>query len=218
MKKMQVEITYIEELLGTASADPEIHKTFIASKAPDAATREEEVAALGVDAVEEKSTTVFPRDDDGNPFTWDYQWKGFFKDSCGMLRRVKGTHSKKLTAYKKVIDGLVMVAPRKVALELPEGEEVGMCQRPLRASTAQGERVALASSETAPRGTVQRFTVLLLDEGLVDAVIEWLDYGYMHGTGQWRNSGKGRFVYRAEIDGEEVGNDTELAEGYLAEA
>ena len=28
-------------------------------------------------------------------------------------------------------------------------------------------------------------------EGLIH---EWLDYGKLHGTGQWRNSGKGRFT------------------------
>ena len=194
MKKLHVKVTYIEELLGTASANPELHKEFIASKAPDAPSREEEVAALGADAVEEKAMTVFPRMDD-TPFTWDYQWKGFFKDSCGMLRRVGDTESKKLTSFKKVIDGLVFVEPRKIPLVLPEGGEVGNCQRPLRASTAQGERVALANSETVPAGTTQEFDVLLLKDDLEKVVIEWLDYGRLHGTGQWRNSGKGRFEY-----------------------
>ena len=45
MKKLHVEIEYIEELLGTASANKEIHSEFIASKAPDAQSREDEIAA-----------------------------------------------------------------------------------------------------------------------------------------------------------------------------
>ena len=194
MKTLHIKVTYTEELLGTASANKELHSEFIASKAPDAPSREEEVAAIGADAVEEKAMTVFPRMEDGTPFTWDYQWKGYFKDACGMLRRVSGTESAKMKAYKKEIDGLVFPQPRKIPLQLPDGAEVGECQRPLRASTAQGERIALAHSETVPAGTVQEFDIVMLKESMEKAVREWLIYGQLHGTGQWRNSGKGRFT------------------------
>ena len=197
MKKIHVKLTYIDELLGTCSANPEIHAEFIASKAPDAQSREEEVAAIGVEEAIDKAMTVFPRDEDGNPFLWDYQIKGFFKDSCGMLRRADNMKSKTLKAYKKEIDGLVFVFPRRIPLVMPAGGHIGSCQRPLRASTAQGERVALANSETVPEGTTQEFTITMLRDGLVPLVREWLDYGALHGTGQWRNSGKGRFVYTA---------------------
>lgn len=210
MKELKVRVTYIEELLGTASANPEIHSEFIASKAPDAPSREEEVASLGVEEVTEKAMTVFPRLDDGTPFTWDYQWKGFFKDSCGMLRRGTGFKSCKLTAFKKVIDGLIFIKPRKVILTLPEGGKIGECQRPLRASTAQGERIALAHSETVPIGTTQEFTVTVLKDDLLPLVREWLDYGILHGTGQWRNSGAGRF-YWEELDskGKTIGGNAD---------
>lgn len=205
---MKVRVTYMEELLGTASANPEIHSEFIASKAPDAPSREEEVASLGAEAVEEKSMTVFPRLEDGTPFNWDYQWKGFFKDSCGMLRRGTGFKSAKLTAFKKVIDGLVFVRGRKIPLNLPEGGEIGECQRPLRASTAQGERIALAHSETVPAGTTQEFTVMVLKDDLLGYVREWLDYGSLHGTGQWRNSGAGRFFWEElDKDGNVIGGN-----------
>jgi len=197
MKTIEFTITYIDELLGTASADPEIHARFIASKAPDAPSRDEEVAALGPEAVEERAMTVFPRDEQGHPFTYDYQWRGFFKESCGMLRRADKTRSKTLKAYKKEIDGLVFVSPRRIALQLPEGATVGECQRPLRAQTAQGERVALAHSETVPAGTQQTFQVHLLRDDLEPLVMEWMAYGRLHGTGQWRNSGKGRFTFEA---------------------
>ena len=45
MKTMKVRLEFLEEVLGTASADPEIHETYIASNAPDAPTRKEEVEA-----------------------------------------------------------------------------------------------------------------------------------------------------------------------------
>lgn len=146
MKKIKVKLTFTEEILGTANATTTIHDEYIASKAPDAKSREEEIAALGVAEVVEKSMTVFPTLEDGTPFLWDYQVKGFFKDACGVLKKVSGTASSKIKAYKKEIDGLVFVEERKIPYEFKGG--MGECQRPLRASTPQGERVALAHSET----------------------------------------------------------------------
>lgn len=191
MKEMKVKVTFFEELLGTASNDPEIHKEFIASKAPDAPSREEEVEALGVDEVVEKAKTVFPRDKDGTPIMWDYQVKGFFKDTCSALKKVPDTKSNKMKAHKKEIDGLIFVKERKIPI-IYNGE-IGSCQRPLRAQTAQGERISLANSETIPAGATIEFTVQCLVDGDMDAVVEWLNYGKLRGMGQWRNSGKGRF-------------------------
>lgn len=125
MKQIKVKVTFFEELLGTASNDPKIHSEFIASKAPDAPSREEEVAALGVDEVVEKSMTVFPRNKEGQPIMWDYQIKGFFKDTCSMLRKVPKTLSSKIKAYKKEIDGLVFVDERQILI-LFDGE-IGTC-------------------------------------------------------------------------------------------
>lgn len=195
MKDYRIEITLLEEMLGTGSPDPEIHRNFIASKSPDAATIEEEVEAYGADAVADSKMTVFPRDAEGRPFVWDYQIRGFFKGACGFLRKVPGTESGKLKAYKKDIDGAIFVFPREIPIAF-EGE-MGTCERPLRASTPQGERVALASSETVPAGGKMTFTVRLLNEKAhEDALLEWLAYGALNGTGQWRNSGKGRFAFR----------------------
>lgn len=46
MLTIKCRLTFTEELLGTASNNPEIHSEFVASKGPDAMTREEEVAAI----------------------------------------------------------------------------------------------------------------------------------------------------------------------------
>ena len=81
MKKLHVKATFIEPVLGTWPANPNVAREFIASKSPDAATIEDEVAALGPDAVADKGMTVFPRDPDGNPIFYDYQIKGMFKDA-----------------------------------------------------------------------------------------------------------------------------------------
>lgn len=223
-KEIRVRLTFKKSVLGTAPKNEEIYRDFIGSKAPDAQTVEEEVAALGVEEAAEKGMTVFLRSDDGDevtPCLKDYQIRGFFKDACSMLSRIQkaqeareaeaeedqeaagkkkaakkkaaSTESGKLKAYKKIIDGLVFVEPEFIPLRF-DGETT-VCQRPLRAQTAQGERVALAMSEQVPKGTTCEFTIQLLDAGLEKAVIEWLDYGSFRGIGQWRNSGKGRFTY-----------------------
>ena len=193
MKTLKVKVKFTEEILGTASSNPEIHEEYIASKAPDAPSREEEVAAVGAEEVFDKAMTVFPRDENGKPFAWDYQWKGFFKDACGMLRKVDGSACSKVTSYKKQIDGLLFVFPRKIPIEFKG--DMGICQRPLRAQTAQGERIALASSESVPDGATMTFEIRLLVDSLEKSVKEMLEYGRLRGFGQWRNSGKGRFDY-----------------------
>lgn len=193
MKTMKVKLTFTEPILGTCPADEEVYKSFVASKSPDATTLEEEVAALGVDAVTEKGMTVFSRTEDGKPFLYDYQIKGFFKDTCGGLKRVKGTVSSGIKAYKKEIDKLIFPQPRQIPFVF-DGE-IGHCQRPLRAQTIQGERVSLAISEQIPAGASVTFEIVLFSDDHEKAVREWLDYGKHSGIGQWRNSGKGRFTW-----------------------
>ncbi len=193
MKTMKVRLTFTEPILGTSPKNADVYRDFIGSKSPDAASVEEEVEALGVDAVTEKGMTGFPRLDDGTPFLYDYQIKGFFKDTCGGLRKVKGTESSKIKAYKKEIDRLIFPEPRCISLMF--SGDLGECQRPLRAQTMQGERVSLAISEEAPAGSVIEFSIVMLSDDHEKAVREWLDYGKYSGIGQWRNSGKGRFTW-----------------------
>ena len=193
MMKMTVRLTFLESILGTSPANKDVYRDFIATKAPDANTVEYEVAALGVEAVVEKGMTVFPRLDDGTPFFYDYQIKGFFKDTCGGLRRVKGTLSSGVKAYKQVIDKLIFPEPRTIPI-LFDGE-MGVCQRPLRAQTMQGERVSLACSEEIPAGSFIEFDVVLLEDSHEALLREWFDYGKYSGIGQWRSSGHGRFLW-----------------------
>ena len=193
MVTLKVKVTFDEEVLGTAASNPDIHREYIASNSPNALTIEEEVEAIGVEEVFDKSMTVFPRTKEGKPFAWDYQWKGFLKDAFGSLKKIPGTECGKVKAYKKEIDGLIFVAPRMIPFDM--NGEIGVCQRPLRASTAQGERVALASSETVPAGSSMIFEIKCLLDTHVKAVIEAFEYGALRGFGQWRNSGKGRFHY-----------------------
>ena len=192
MKTLYARITFTEPILGTSPNDEDIYRRFIGSKAPDAQTVDEEVEMLGADAVIEKGMTIFPKNAEGKPFIWDYQIKGFFKDSCSMLKKVPGTESSKIKAFKKEIDGLIFPAPREIVIE--DGE-ITTCQRPLRAQTMQGERVTLAMSEEISAGAHIDLEVTTLKDDYLPAIREWLDYGRLRGIGQWRNSGKGRFTW-----------------------
>lgn len=205
MEQVKVRLTFTEQLLGTQPADPELHTRFVASKAPDAKSMAEEIAAMGAEEYAERGMTVFPRMEDGTPFLWNYQVEGFFKEAVRTLHKVPGTKSSKTKAYLKEIDNLIFVDSllgdkrfrRQIPLYLPMDIDLGDtdCQRPLRASTPQGERVALAHSEVAPAGTYIEFQVTCFvgsDKGLVK---EWLDYGEWKGMGQWRNAGNGRFEW-----------------------
>lgn len=206
MKTLKVRLTLTEEALGMMPTSKEVHEEFIASKAPDAPSIEEEVEAVGVEEVVEKQKTVFPRMDDGTLFFWDYQLRGMVKDAIGMLRKVTNTACSKVTSYKKAVDGLIFVKERKVPIHL--GGDIGDCQRPLRASGPQGDRVALANSETVPAGSWIEFTFEILQDSLEKAVRECLDYGIRRGLAQWRNSGKGRYVWEElDDDGKVIGGN-----------
>mgnify|MGYP000322706229 CR=1 FL=1 len=188
----QVELTFTTELLGTVPRKA-VYATYIASKALD--VEDELETAPG--EIEDRGWTGFHLRD-GKPIVYDYTIKGFFKDACGALRRVGGTHSARLRSYKKVIDTLLFVSPRQIPLILPEGEGMGVLERPLRGQTPQGERVTVVRSDSCPAGTKVRFTVEILGEVGEELLREWLDYGRYRGLGQWRNGGYGSFTYTLE--------------------
>lgn len=200
MKDINVRVTFMEEVLGSLPADPEVYKKFIASKAPDAQTLEQEVAEFGEDTVLDNKVTVFLKDEAGHPYLYDYQIRGFLKEAIGFMKKVSGSACSKISAHKKAVDGLIFVKERKIPFMTPTGVQVpshmmGYCQRPLRASTAQGERIALAISETVPAGSYAEFTIHMMVDDHEAAVKEALDYGAYHGFLQWRNSGKGKFKW-----------------------
>jgi hypothetical protein len=169
MRKIKVTLSLNEECLGLCPPTDKLLEEFIAQNAPDAPSREEEIAAYKTEkpadtkeAIKEmvkREMSIFMRDDDGAPYFWDYQLRGFMKDQCGMLNRAEDTLSSKLTAFRKTIDGLIFVRPRKVRIELPTGGKIGSCHRPLRISTATGDRTAIAASETVPAGSTISFEV-----------------------------------------------------------
>jgi len=216
---LRVRVIFTAPILASRPNNPELMADYIASNAPDALSKKEEIEAVGVEGVMEQQMTVFSRDEEDRPFVWDYQWKGFFKDSIGMLRNIPGTESSKIRAYKKWVDGLLFIEGAQMDAIRAEEAQTGLrkdpiarrtaqrriylqntgdldyCQRPLRASTAMGERQALACSEMYGPGTYMEFNIICKGGLLTDVVYECLDAAEYRGFGQWRNSGVGTFVW-----------------------
>ena len=205
MEKMTIRVTFTEPLLGTRPADPELHARFVASKAPDAKTMAQELAdhEVSVEDMEERQKTIFMKMEDGTPFLYSYMLSGYLKETASALRKVPGTESSKRRAFKKLLDNNVFVRghvkgkPRVMPLYMPIDLDLTSTdnQRPLRASTPQGERVALAHSEEAPAGTYFECDVYCDNKADMDWIRELLDRGAWKGMGQWRNAGFGMFEW-----------------------
>ena len=207
IEELKVLITFQSPLLGSASGNKALHEEHIASKAPTPGAAEEELSALDVQDEIHKSMTVFPKDESGL-LVWDYQIKGFFKEAIGVLIELGDIKDLSKWAHKKAVDSLVFITPRRVYLTDSSGNRIKTCkeslQRPLRAETMKGERIALASSEILPEGTQMQFTVKLL-VGVnaksklavltMENIYAALDYGSMKGFGQWRSGGYGMFTW-----------------------
>jgi hypothetical protein len=212
MLKLKVKLTLTEQMLGTKPGDPEIYAEFIRNKEegePSAKADEIRNAEQLAEDVEEEVRTgsTWFHKQDGCPGIYDYMIKGFFKDSCRALSNADDTHSHKIKRFKdpgfiKLIDGLIFVTPRFIKIQMPNGTTTAFLERPLRAQTPQGERVALARSETVPAGSVMELEITALKSEMVNGqtrvsieelIREWFNYGSLRGLGQWRNASWGRF-------------------------
>lgn len=216
-KTVKVRLTFQDDVLGTLSPDQDVFKDYIATKNPNNTAEQaaEEASSLSEEAKEmseeeRKPITTFARMDVNGekvPAIYGYVLKGMFKNAASALSKCDGTISCNLTAFKKNIDQLIFVN-RISPLVLPDPSVykdglLPILTRPLRAETAQGPRVALASSEYCPAGTSIEFEITALNDTMFAAAFEWLNYGKYNGIGCWHNSGKGTFTYEV-IEGKDL--------------
>lgn len=196
-------LTGITPLLGSQPANPDVRTAYIESKAPDpTAATEEENQLLARSQLDEKTLTVFLRDTDNDDaiLLLDYVVLGYLKSAIDMLKAQNGV----LAAGGKV-DKYVFAAPRKLYITR-DGEKIydedAVLERPLRARTMQGDRVALTASEQIMDPWEITVELTLLPNGGTKSskAITWevieqaLSLGRMKGLGQWRNGGYGRFL------------------------
>lgn len=192
-------ITGTTPILGSAPASREIRTQYIISKAPE---EEREIEAeTNVYDRDEKGVTVFNRDKQDNLCLMSHQIKGFLKEALTALKAQCG-----VAAVGKKVDTLISIGPKYIPItrdgkKLREEDE--MLERPLRAETMQGPRVALQSSELLNDPWEIEFELTLFpsdgtakSKALTFDVVETaLDYGAFHGLGQWRGADYGHFVW-----------------------
>lgn len=180
--KYVVTEVFTTRLLGTAPADKEVYKAYIASKRADLEERkrkheersgipsqptpgtvEEEVETLN----EEAGVTVFHNDvgltcEDGTPgkglHLYDYQVGGFWKEAAEALQIEHGVRQ-----VRSKLDNFMLIEPRRVYITDMQGAVLqqadGKLERPLRAMTQQGPRVSLACSAVINPGRQITYTV-----------------------------------------------------------
>lgn len=194
-------------ILGTQPCSTALRTEYVASKAPTPELAEEE-AALGPN-IEEKGLTIFTRDAQEQICLMAYQIKGFFKSALMALKSQTG-----IAAPKSKVDTLLFVGPRYIPIKRDGAtihEEDSVNERPLRAQTAQGERVSLVGSEQLDTPWEIEIEITLFPSGETkksqalswEAVETALDYGAFHGLGQWRNADYGQFIWKRVDDDDE---------------
>ncbi len=207
METLKMRYVFVQEVLGMMAGDKQLAESYQIAKHPDGMAADESKAHDDADeSLEEglqKASTFFPRTVDGQPMFWDYQVKGNLKNAVRMWHsqdRFETATLKKwrLTPYlyKRTVDNTMFVRPRQLPIIVPEGVDVtklSFCERPLRAETRKGERIALARSEMLPAGCYIDVLIDVFNDDLVEVVRDMVEMGNLQGLGQWRNAGMGRF-------------------------
>jgi hypothetical protein len=193
----KLKVIFIAPLLGS-QASIQVATEYVAKK--NGFTPEDDELAMLPDVLD-KGTTVFHKMDDGTPAIMNYHLMGFLKEAGRVLNGLAGDGVKNL---RSKVGSYVSVQPRIIPLIVPAGVKVEYLERPLRAETPLGPRVALARSEMLPEGTTFKAMLSVINKEIDRRVLEdLLDYGYNKGMCQWRSSGAyGNFRYELTVDGD----------------
>lgn len=140
--KINIEVQYLKPALGVSSSSKEMYAEYIASKAPNAASTEEEIEAIGEDGKFMKGTSIYHRTraawdektgryraikpesmpripegmeiDENHPYVYDYQVRGFFKEAFSAMQRA----SKSETGNKDVKFSTITAFKKAVDLQM----------------------------------------------------------------------------------------------------
>jgi hypothetical protein len=189
----------LQGLLGS-QASREIAQNYVLAKSIDKGFEGKNIPADELQALTpaeemEGKTTVFHKVD-GKPVIFNYQIKGFIKESANCLK-----DQIKLTWPQARATQGIFILPRTIALKRPDGKyitaaEITKYERSLRAMTMQGPRVSIAVSEWIKPPIMFEVELHLIGDKLDEDTISMiLDYGQYCGLGQFRSGGFGSFSY-----------------------
>lgn len=199
---MRIRVEMLDEMLGTNPGNDEMFEEWVKGKRGEGVEMDGGEDVLGsVEEGMEKMTTVFRRDEGGVLCIPGYMLKGNLKANGDTIRaRKKGGKGERSgwESWRSKVDNNVHVRPKVIRL-MRDGEELreadGVRVRPLRAKTAQGERVSLARSEYVRAGTYFECEVVIRGMVSEKQVLECLEEGEWYGLGQWRNAGNGTYKF-----------------------
>jgi hypothetical protein len=149
------------------------------------------------DEEEDEETPARPRTtffvDGDAPVLFNYHILGHLRETANIAKGGLGVRN-----LREKVNRYVYVTPRLIPLRVPIA---GVLERPLRAQTAQGARVTLATSDVIAPGAQLVFTVRVLDQGAkpevtLDLIRELFSLGEIRGLGQWRSGGWGTYSLR----------------------
>lgn len=193
-EELSLAIAKLEEFLGAPIPDAQRNEIFEGKF---------ESLKETIKEIDSKATTVFYRDDKtGRPLILNHMIYGFLKAAAEAICRTKPREKGQINisqAYThSIINQHVKVEPRRLVFDMPLA--AGYLERPLRAKTAQGDRIALTRSEIVPEGAKLQFTIMILKNSPLtkEALVELLNYGTMRGLGQWRSADYGSFTYEMQ--------------------
>ena len=204
LERKTVILRGISPILGSTPNNKEIYEDHVATKARKAELDRAKADADLIREEGEKGITIFYRDDADNLTMKDYQVKGFLKEAGRVL-----ASQMNLKSAQSKIDNFIFIEPTIIPFTR-NGELIKAAddinQRPLRAQTAQGPRVALAYSEQVDAPWELHFDILLLENKKTaqSVALGWeqietmFKYGQLKGLLQWRNGGYGRFEYEVK--------------------
>jgi len=211
-EEYKIKIELLQPMLGTVTQSKSIFAAHIASKMAKDLKKEgfskdeiqDEIASTldGVpdDDVNTLGLTSFYRTDTFDPdqlyrkpdfsgyFLRDYQIKGFFKEAARSMKE----HGK-LKQLRDKVARYLFINPW--AIKLAElDQELPIVERPLRAQTPQGERVAIARSHAIAAGHQIEFQLVAKADFITANLInDLLAYGESMGLMQNRGAGYGQF-------------------------
>lgn len=203
--EQKFKLTGISPILGSIAMDKSVFTEYLATKGKTPEERAKAMADVDnvpdADESSENKATGFYRDEDGNFILKEYQVKGFLKEAARCLKDQLG-----LVAPVSKIDNFVFICEPNLIIRTKTGGTVtqadSILDRPLRAMTAQGPRVALAYSEMVDDWSIEFTLRVLQNEGskksvamTMDVIEELLEYGFLKGLLQWRNGGYGKFTF-----------------------
>lgn len=222
-EKMIVRVYFLGEFLGVTPGNPEMLSSHVANMTMNATTRDQEIEALGAQAVIDKGREHF--DVVNGQLQWKtHRWLAYIREQSQQNSYVKGTLASKCANLKNNVLNRISFTSDFCPIVLPEGAELSICDRPMPGDGYKRE-TSIKSSESAPTGTVNCFVIQIKNiltsgnenkpkgEPLVKEVVaEALDCGVLrgHGTGGWRGSGGyGTFLWEElDTNGVVIGGNT----------